>query len=123
MTNPVIPELCPFCEIAAGRAQATVVRRWGNALAIVPLDPVVPGHLIVIPVKHVPDHAADPSVTALAAQCFAELSSELGHSDNMISSRGRSATQSVRHLHLHYIPRTADDGIALPWYSGKGGHR
>ncbi|MCW2900878.1 MAG: hypothetical protein JWO67_3143, partial [Streptosporangiaceae bacterium] len=32
---------CPFCEIVAGRASADVVWEWDDALAIVPLGPVV----------------------------------------------------------------------------------
>lgn len=122
MDTPTSPP-CPFCEIIAGRAPATVIRDWPDAIAIIPIDQVVLGHLLVIPKKHVTDHAADPETTAVAARRFAELSRDLGHADNMISSRGRPATQSVFHLHLHYIPRATDDGVALPWYSGRTGRR
>ena len=38
---------------------------------------------------------------------------------NLITSRGRAATQSVFHLHLHLVPRADNDGLALPWHSGK----
>lgn len=110
---------CPFCEIVAGRATAHVIARWSDAMAIIPLDPVVPGHLLVIPFTHAADHGCDPEVTATAARRFAELCAELGDCDNMISNRGRAATQSVPHVHLHYIPRRPHDGVALPWYSGK----
>lgn len=120
MSHPAqTEEPCPFCEIIAGRAPATVVREWPDAIAITPLDPFVLGHVLVIPKKHVADHAADPDTTAVAARRFAELSRDLGHTDNMISNRGRPATQSVFHLHLHYIPRATNDGVALPWYSGR----
>ena len=53
---------CPFCAIIAGTTPATVVRRWNNAMAIAPLSPVVDGHTLVIPRKHVapPPAGAQP---------------------------------------------------------------
>lgn len=44
-----------FCRIVAGTAPATIVRRWEDAVAFVPLGPVVDmerGHVLVVP--HVP---------------------------------------------------------------------
>ena len=109
---------CPFCEIVAGRAPATIVEEWPEAIAIVPLNPVVEGHLLVIPREHVPDFVAYPKVSAAAMLCAAELVAGMG-SYNLITSKGRPATQSVFHLHLHLVPRAENDGLALPWYSGK----
>ena len=34
---------------------------------------------------------------------------------NLITSKGREATQSVFHLHVHVVPRAAGDGLPLPW--------
>lgn len=113
---------CPFCEIVAGRAPATVVREWDDALAIVPLNPVVDGHTLIIPREHVTDYGDDPDVSAATMRRAAQLADDYGPS-NLITSRGRVATQSVFHLHLHLVPRAKDDGLALPWYSGRGGHR
>jgi histidine triad (HIT) family protein len=111
---------CPFCEIIAYRAPATIVRAWPDAIAIVPLGPVVDGHLLVIPHDHVSDFSADPDVTAITARRAAELALERGLiCANLITSMGAAATQSVFHLHLHLVPRAADDGLALPWYSGR----
>jgi histidine triad (HIT) family protein len=111
---------CPFCEIIAYRAPATIVRVWPDALAIVPLGPVVDGHLLVIPHDHVSDFSADPDVTAITARRAAELALERGLiCANLITSMGAAATQSVFHLHLHLVPRAENDGLALPWYSGK----
>lgn len=114
------PAKCQFCEINTGRAPATFVHEWTNAIAIVPLSPVVDGHILVIPKTHVVDFADDPDITAATAYRAAQLCRDLGlvHA-NLITSRGVHATQSVRHLHLHLVPRAENDGLALPWYSGK----
>lgn len=110
---------CPFCEINAGRAPATFVHEWSNAIAIVPLNPVVDGHILVIPKLHVPDFAADPAVAADTMLRAAQLMGSTDRPMNLITSRGRAATQSVFHLHLHLVPRAEGDGLALPWYSGR----
>jgi histidine triad (HIT) family protein len=109
---------CPFCEIIAGRAPATVVQEWDDAVAIVPLNPVTEGHLLVVPKRHVADFGADPDVSA-AVMYRAALLAGGDQPMNLITSRGRAATQSVFHLHLHLVPRAPRDGLALPWYSGR----
>jgi histidine triad (HIT) family protein len=116
--EPVTEQPCPFCEIVAGRAPATIVEEWPEAIAIVPLNPAVEGHLLVIPREHVPDFVAYPKVSAATMLCAAELVAGMG-SYNLITSKGRAATQSVFHLHLHLVPRAENDGLALPWHSGR----
>lgn len=107
---------CVFCAITAGRAPAKVVKEWDDAIAIVPLGPVVDGHTLVIPRVHVADFAADPDVTGSTARRAAQLCRDLDlvHA-NLITSKGAEATQTVFHLHLHLVPRAAGDGLALPW--------
>ena len=110
---------CPFCAIVAGTAPVTLVHEWDDALALVPLHPVVAGHTLVIPKTHVTDFATDPDVSAATMRRAAELMRWTPRPMNVITSRGREATQSVFHLHLHLVPRAENDGLALPWYSGK----
>ena len=105
---------CVFCAIVEGRAPATVVREWADALAIRPRRPIVEGHVLVLPRVHVQDVGVDPGVSAAAMTAAAELAGELD-ACNVITSRGAVATQTVWHLHLHVVPRAADDGLALPW--------
>ncbi|MER8103855.1 HIT family protein [Kitasatospora sp. NPDC094016] len=107
---------CVFCAIAAGLAPAEIVARWPDALAIVPLNPVTSGHLLVLPTRHVPDAAFDPAVTAVTMRRAAELAQGAGPA-NLITSIGTEATQTVPHLHIHLVPRRAYDGLLLPWNS------
>lgn len=110
---------CPFCEINLGHAPATFVHEWSDTLAIVPLNPVTEGHTLIIPKTHVRDFAADPEVSAATMRRAAQLMQWTDRPMNVITSRGREATQSVFHLHLHLVPRAENDGLALPWYSGR----
>jgi histidine triad (HIT) family protein len=110
---------CPFCLIIAGKAPATVVAEWPDAIAILPREHggrrgCTDGHTLVIPRVHVPDMAADPLVTGMTMARAAELAARVGDC-NIITSRGAVASQKVFHLHVHLVPRVAGDGLALPW--------
>ncbi|MFC7331403.1 HIT family protein [Marinactinospora rubrisoli] len=108
---------CVFCRIAAGdpAEPATVIQEWPDALAIVPLGPVTPGHWLVIPRTHVRDAAERPEVTAATVYRAAELIGETGDDVNLIVNVGTAAGQTVDHLHVHIVPRKAGDSLALPW--------
>ena len=43
---------CIFCEIAAGRAPRSLVYEDDQALAFLDIQPVNPGHTLVIPRAH-----------------------------------------------------------------------
>jgi histidine triad (HIT) family protein len=106
---------CPFCEIAAGRAPAEVVESWPDTIAIRPLNPVADGHLLVIPRGHVEDALDDPAVTGLVMQRAVQVGRLYRCDLNIITSVGPAATQSVKHFHVHLVPRFAGDGLPLPW--------
>jgi histidine triad (HIT) family protein len=105
---------CVFCEIVAGTAPATIVREWDDALALVPLDPVCDGHLIVIPKVHVADATTDFEVTVDTMYRALELVAEDAHA-NILTSIGEHATQSIFHLHIHVVTRRKNDKLMLPW--------
>lgn len=113
--SPEIVPPCVFCAIAAGEAPATVVDDQLGTIAVVPLNPVTNGHVIVLPRRHVVDFTQDPGVTAMVCAAAADLAARLGGSYNLITSKGVEATQSVFHLHVHLVPRHEGDGLPLPW--------
>jgi histidine triad (HIT) family protein len=106
---------CPFCvRIAAGEFDYS--DRF--AVAFEPLNPVTPGHLLVVPRKHVPDAGDDPLTAGRTMELAADIAGPLDLETpayNLITSAGRAATQTVRHLHIHIVPRREGDGLALPW--------
>jgi histidine triad (HIT) family protein len=106
---------CPFCaRIAAGEFDYSD----RTAVAFEPLNPVTEGHLLVVPRKHVSDAGADPVTAGQAMEFAAMIAGPLEFSDwhyNLITSAGSAATQTVRHLHIHLVPRREGDGLSLPW--------
>jgi histidine triad (HIT) family protein len=105
---------CVFCDIVNGLSPANVVYEDDAVLAFVPLNPVVDGHIIVVPKTHSDDFTESPSLTAITVSRASALASKMGPV-NLITSRGREATQSVFHLHIHLVPRKEGDGLQLPW--------
>jgi histidine triad (HIT) family protein len=103
---------CIFCKIIAGEAPARILKTWEDAIAIAPLNPVVAGHVLIIPREHVADALENPLVTAAAMRRAAEFATG---PCNLITSVGKEATQSVFHLHIHIVPRAPGDGLLLPW--------
>jgi histidine triad (HIT) family protein len=102
---------CPFC----GRIDANDVEIvWEDVVAFTPLNPVTPGHLLVVPDQHVEDARTDPLITAEVMRRAAEVARDAGEC-NIITSAGAAATQTVQHLHVHVVPRREGDGLLLPW--------
>lgn len=113
---------CVFCEIIAGREPVEWILHpdtWHDAVAFVPLGPVTEGHCLIVPKVHVKDFAEDPEVYAAVSRRASQLMHWTPRPMNVITSLGKEATQSVFHLHVHLVPRVENDGLALPWYSGK----
>lgn len=102
---------CVFCErIKAGDYDDS----FANHVWFEPLNPVVKGHMLVVPVMHTPDlndGLLEAGQTGHALRYFTNDFDEY----NLITSRGENATQTIKHLHFHIIPRIKDDGLKLPW--------
>lgn len=80
-----------------------------------PLNPVVPGHMLFVPRVHCEDAAANPRETGYVMQAASLYAREQEYDFNLITSAGKNATQSIEHLHIHYVPRRENDGLHLPW--------
>lgn len=112
---------CPFCaRIAAGDVETTAVP---DVVTFEPLRAVTAGHRLFVPRQHVADWRRGDgplllSEAMLAAGLWAQAllpTAQPFEGANLIVSAGRSATQTVRHMHVHLVPRMPDDGLQLPW--------
>lgn len=107
---------CAFCNYEGPSPILARSAGFGDVFIIEPIDPVAPGHVLVIPEVHVPDFSADGKVSvAVLATAIKWIHDRGIESYNIITSKGADATQSVFHLHVHIVPRSPGDGLQLPW--------
>ncbi|MEU5899438.1 HIT family protein [Streptomyces venezuelae] len=112
---------CVFCKVAAGAGPARVVTGTADTLTFLPLEPVHPGHVLVVPRRHVADiwdldEATAAAVgTAVLRAAHAVRAVHRPEGLNVIQSSGAVATQSVFHLHVHVVPRYTGDRMPRLW--------
>ena len=105
---------CIFCKIVAGEIPSKQVHADDACVAFLDVAPFKRGHTLVVPRTHVTDALADADVTASLAPAISTvgrmLIDKLGATGmNVVSNVGADAGQSVFHLHVHLVPRYADD--------------
>ena len=111
---------CVFCKILAGELPGTFVYRDDQAAAFLDIQPVNPGHLLVVPTHHAP-YLADLSgdTAAHLMRVGHQLAAALRASSvrcegvNLFLADGEAAMQEVFHAHLHVFPRFRGDGFGL----------
>lgn len=120
---------CIFCKIVKGEIPAEKVFEDEQVLAFMDINPVNPGHLLVIPKEH-SDNLLEAKTEALqqlilhvprlARGVMAAVGAD---SFNLGVNSGRAAGQVVNHTHFHIIPRFAADNHRLwggqPYQNGK----
>jgi histidine triad (HIT) family protein len=113
-------EKCPFCNILTGDLEGTIIYRDDICTAIMDIQPINPGHLLVIPNQHLPDLASLPPeigkhLFAIGQNLAAALrrSSVQCEGINLFLADGKAAMQDVFHVHLHVIPRFEGDGFGF----------
>lgn len=102
---------CVFCQKVV---DGNYLKMQRGCIIFEPLNPVTPGHLLVVPVKHVIDFGAEPFISATTMEVVAHVAG-IYKNYNIITSKGSAATQSVLHFHVHIVPRHDGDGLLLPW--------
>jgi histidine triad (HIT) family protein len=116
---------CIFCGIVAGKLPSTTIAQTERVIAFMDINPVTPGHALIVPRSHATDlfdiTSEDLAARAQLAQQIANRAKDRLGADgiNLLNCTGEAAWQTVFHFHLHVIPRYKDqsgkDVIGLPW--------
>lgn len=110
-----MPASCTFCSIVAGELPAHVVLDDEVALGFLDVRPVFPGHVLVVPRRHVelltdlPDGEVGPYFERVQ-RVAAAVPAALGAQGTFVANNNK-VSQSVPHLHVHVVPRTKGDGL------------
>ncbi|MEI2713374.1 MAG: HIT domain-containing protein [Nocardioides sp.] len=119
------PRGCPFCAMREPREHDLVVHRGETAFAVLNLHPYNPGHLMVLPYRHVADLedlTADESLemTALTTQAVRTIKQVAApHAFNVGFNLGGVAGGSLAsHLHQHVVPRWEGDANFMTVLNG-----
>ena len=107
---------CPFCAMREPRDGDLVVARGETVFVVLNLHPYNPGHLMVMPYRHVPDledladeEAAElMAATRRAVEVLKQVSGP--HAFNIgINLGGVAGGSLAEHLHQHVVPRWSGD--------------
>ncbi len=115
---------CVFCRILANELPASFVYRDEIVSAFLDIQPINPGHLLVVPLIHAETMDDLPGETArhmmeVAQRLMNGLRKTNLHCEgiNLFLADGEAAGQEIGHVHLHVIPRYANDGFGLRFAS------
>lgn len=118
---------CIFCKIIKGTIPSEKVFEDGVVIAIVDINPICPGHTLVISKEHYPTLLETPSETlaAIAAPLktvSAAVVKAMGADGfNLLENNHPCAGQAIPHIHFHIIPRKTGDTIRFNWQPKKYG--
>ncbi len=107
---------CVFCRIVRGELPSAKIYETEMSVAFLDINPISPGHTLVIPKTHVSSMIElDENTTAdlfNAVRMVMRLLNEALHPDgfNIGINDGKEAGQEIMHLHVNVIPRFKGDG-------------
>jgi histidine triad (HIT) family protein len=110
-------ENCIFCKIVAGDIAASKVYEDDETIAFLDIQPVNPGHVLVIPKDHFENIYTTPVMTWMRVQmtvqkvALAVKNATGADGINVHMNNEPAAGQVVPHTHVHIIPRYNDDGF------------
>lgn len=114
---------CIFCKIVRGELSSYKVYEDDAVVAFLDINPISPGHTLVVPKRHVENILdADAETIARVFQAVQKVAKilieKLGAKGvNVLHNAGREANQEIMHFHVHVIPRYSRDDLKfVDWW-------
>jgi histidine triad (HIT) family protein len=113
-----------FARILDGEIPCHRVYEDDHVLAFLDINPLSPGHLLVIPkerkayLHELSDDAAAALGRVLPRLARAVLAATGAGAYNVLQNNGPSAHQAVFHVHFHIIPKLGERGLGIGWQPG-----
>jgi ATP adenylyltransferase len=97
---------CPFCDLPSRSDEdALIVARGSLVYAVLNLYPYNPGHLMVVPYRHVADYTEQTADEAAELALFTQRA---------IQALRAEGAGIAAHLHQHVVPRWGGDMNFMP---------
>ena len=116
---------CVICGLLAGELEVSIVHRDEFCAAFMDIQPINPGHMLVVPVRHCQSMAELQTEEGARIFHVAQILAEALRKSyvkcegvNLLLADGEAAGQEVFHSHLHVVPRYAGDGFGWRFPSG-----
>lgn len=105
---------CVFCKIVQGKIPARKIMETEKTLAFLDAFPLTKGHTLVIPKNHyvkIQEMKKEDNIDLFdTVRVMAGRTERLASSSLIAIHNGKESGQEVPHVHVHIIPRNADDG-------------
>ncbi|ALU12013.1 HIT family hydrolase [Ignicoccus islandicus DSM 13165] len=120
---------CVFCKIIKGELPARIVYEDEDVIAFLDINPVAPGHTLVVPKKHyknildAPEEVVAKVFTVAKKIAEASIKALQAKGVNVLTNAEEVAGQVVMHFHVHVIPRYDKNELKFeyPGYKYKEG--
>jgi histidine triad (HIT) family protein len=112
-------DTCIFCHIASGKMPSKKVYEDDAVIGILDINPASPGHVLVIPKKHVmimpqmPEEDISHAFNVAKRLSLQMLRVLKAKGTNIFVANGAAAGQKAPHFMIHVIPREEQDKLKL----------
>jgi len=110
-----------FDKILGGEIPCHRVYEDDHVLAFLDINPLAPGHTLVIPkerkafLHQLSEEAGAAIGRALPRLASAVMDATGATAYNILQNNGASAHQAVFHVHFHIIPKIGGQGLGIGW--------